>query len=233
MAVASGLTVANLYYAQPLLSSLSSVFHVSTATAGTLITLTQVGYVLGRLIPTNFPMLLAASLISGAASVVAQILVPFAAYLAPDHARGRIVGRVMSGLFPGILLSRALSSLVYDVVGRRAVFLGSAALTAVLIVVLPVSLPPARADHVPSVPPGVAFHGPTGTHPPRPDAPRPLPGRDVRRVQSLPDHSLLRTERPALPLLTGRGRHLRLVGAAGAAVAPLAGRCADGGLVRP
>lgn len=48
-AVASGMTVANLYYAQPLLSSLRDVFHVGTAAAGGLITLTQVGYVLGML----------------------------------------------------------------------------------------------------------------------------------------------------------------------------------------
>ncbi|MFD1271252.1 hypothetical protein ACFQ51_02595 [Streptomyces kaempferi] len=32
-AVASGMTVANLYYAQPLLSSLRDVFHVGTAAA--------------------------------------------------------------------------------------------------------------------------------------------------------------------------------------------------------
>ncbi|MFJ5843290.1 hypothetical protein ACIQGO_42385 [Streptomyces shenzhenensis] len=49
LAVAAGMTVANLYYAQPLLSSLSGVFHTSTATARTLITLTQVGYVIGTL----------------------------------------------------------------------------------------------------------------------------------------------------------------------------------------
>lgn len=120
LAVASGMTVANLYYAQPLLSSLADVFHVSTAAAGGLITLTQVGYVIGMLflVPlgdrlekrrlvttlltvttlalavagfaTSFPMLLIASLISGATSVVAQILVPFAANLAPDHARGSL-----------------------------------------------------------------------------------------------------------------------------------------------
>ncbi|MER6526194.1 hypothetical protein [Streptomyces sp. NPDC001508] len=48
-AVASGMTVANLYYAQPLLSELRDVFHISTATAGTLISLTQVGYVIGMI----------------------------------------------------------------------------------------------------------------------------------------------------------------------------------------
>jgi predicted MFS family arabinose efflux permease len=119
LAVASGMTVANLYYAQPLLSSLAGVFHVSTAAAGGLITLTQIGYVAGMLflVPlgdrlekrrlitalltvttlalaaagfaTSFPMLLIASLISGATSVVAQILIPFAAGLAPTTPEAR------------------------------------------------------------------------------------------------------------------------------------------------
>ncbi|AUA07982.1 Purine efflux pump PbuE [Streptomyces malaysiensis subsp. malaysiensis] len=165
------MTVANLYYAQPLLASLRDVFHITTATAGVLITLTQVGYVIGMLflvplgdrlekrglitalltvttlalvaagLATGFPMLLVASLISGGTSVVAQILVPFAASLAPDHARGRIVGRVMSGLLTGILLSRTLSSLVSDIAGWRVVYLGSAVLMALLAVPLRFALP--------------------------------------------------------------------------------------------
>lgn len=171
LAVASGMTVANLYYAQPLLSSLSQVFHLDTATAGLLITVTQIGFVVGMLflVPlgdrlekrrlvtvllavatvalavagfaTSFPMLFAASLVSGATSVVAQILVPYAASLAPDHARGRIVGRVMSGLLAGILLSRTVSSLVSDVAGWRYVYFGSAVLMALLALALRVALP--------------------------------------------------------------------------------------------
>lgn len=263
LAVASGMTVANLYYAQPLLSTLSGVFHTSTATAGTLITLTQVGYVIGMLflvplgdrlekrnlitvlltvttfsllaagLATSFPMLLIASLVSGATSVVAQILVPFAASLASDHARGRIVGRVMSGLLTGILLSRTLSSLVSNLAGWRVVFLGSAALMAVLAVALRTALPQ---------------HAPTTT----------LPYHHVLRST----FRLVRTH-PALVrrglyqaamfgafsafwttvsfVLTGPRFHyssvgvgvFALVGAAGAAVAPFAGRWADRGLVRP
>ncbi len=171
-AVASGMTVANLYYAQPLLSSLRDICRCfGTAAAGGLITLTQIGYVLGMLflvplgdrlekrelmsvlltvttlalvaagLATNFPMLLIASLISEGLSVVAQILIPFAASLAPDHARGRIVGRVMSGLLTGILLSRTLSSLVSDVAGWRVVYLGSAVLMALLALALRAALP--------------------------------------------------------------------------------------------
>ncbi|GLY67946.1 MFS transporter [Amycolatopsis taiwanensis] len=263
LAVASGMTVANLYYAQPLLSSLSSVFHTSTATAGALITITQVGYVVGMLflvplgdrlekrnlvtalltvttlalvaagLATSFPMLLIASLVSGATSVVAQILVPFAASLAADHARGRVVGRVMSGLLTGILLSRTLSSLVSDLAGWRVVFLGSAVLMAVLAVALRAALPQ---------------HAPTTT----------IPYHHVLRSTA----QLVRTH----PALLRRGLYqaamfgvfsafwttvsfvltgpyfnyspvgvgiFALVGALGAAIAPLAGHWADRKLVRP
>ncbi|MGV9703869.1 MFS transporter [Streptomyces sp. NPDC003483] len=263
LAVACGMTVANLYYAQPLLSSLSRVFHLSTTAAGGLITLTQVGYVIGMLLlvplgdrvekrrlitvlltittaalvvaglATNFPLLLIASLVSGATSVVAQILVPFAASLAPDHARGRIVGRVMSGLLAGILLSRTLSSLVSDVAGWRYVYLGSAVLMAVLGFALRAALPE---------------HAPTTT----------LPYTHVLRST----FRLMRTH-PALMrrglyqaamfgafsafwttvsfVLTGPHFHyspigvavFALVGAGGAAIAPLAGHWADRKLVRP
>ncbi|MCX5400761.1 MFS transporter [Streptomyces sp. NBC_01335] len=263
LAVASGLTVANLYYAQPLLSSLSDVFGVPTATTGALVTLTQVGYVVGMLflvplgdrlekrklvtvlltittaalvvagLAPNFPVLLAASLVGGATSVVAQILVPFAANLAPDHARGRVVGRVMSGLLTGILLSRTLSSLISDIAGWRVVFLGSAVLMALLAVALRVSLPQ---------------HAPTTSS----------PYHHVLRstFQLLRTHPMLRRRglyqaamfavfsafwTTVSFVLTGPRFHysaigvgvFALVGAAGAAVAPLAGRWADRGHARP
>ncbi|MGW1027169.1 MFS transporter [Streptomyces sp. NPDC002577] len=263
MAVASGMTVANLYYAQPLLSSLSDVFQTSTTTAGALITLTQIGYVIGMLflvplgdrlekrnlitalltvttlalvaagLATSFPMLLTASLISGATSVVAQILVPFAASLAPDHARGRIVGRVMSGLLTGILLSRTLSSLVSDLAGWRAVFLGSAALMAILAVALRAALP----KHAPTT--SIPYHhvlrstvGLVRTHPA-------LLRRGLYQAAMFGAFSAFWTT--VSFLLTGPGFHystvgigvFALVGAAGAAVAPFAGHWADRGLVRP
>ncbi|WP_406502419.1 MFS transporter [Streptomyces sp. NBC_01602] len=263
LAVASGMTVANLYYAQPLLSSLADVFHVSTAAAGGLITLTQVGYVIGMLflVPlgdrlekrrlittlltvttlalavagfaTSFPMLLIASLISGATSVVAQILVPFAANLAPDHARGKIVGRVMSGLLTGILLSRTVSSLVSDLAGWRVVYLGSAVLMAILAVALRTALP---------------SHAPTTT----------IPYTQVLRstLQLVRTHpALLRRGLYQAAMfgafsafwttvsfvLTGPHFHysaigvgiFALVGAAGAAIAPFAGHWADRKLTRP
>ncbi|MGW3493173.1 MFS transporter [Streptomyces sp. NPDC001020] len=263
LAVASGATVANLYYAQPLLASLRDVFHITTATAGVLITLTQVGYVIGMLflvplgdrlekrglitalltvttlallaagLATGFPMLLVASLISGGTSVVAQILVPFAASLAPDHARGRIVGRVMSGLLTGILLSRTLSSLVSDIAGWRVVYLGSAVLMALLAVALRFALP----KHAPTT--TVPYHhvllstvALVRTHPA-------LLRRGLYQAAMFGAFSAFWTT--VTYVLTGPGFRyspmgvgiFALVGAAGAAIAPLAGHWADRKLARP
>lgn len=263
LAVACGMTVANLYYAQPLLSSLRDVFHIGTAAAGGLITVTQIGYVIGMLflVPlgdrfekrrlvtvllaittlalvaagtaTGFPMLLIASLVSGATSVVAQILVPFAASMAPDHARGRIVGRVMSGLLTGILLSRTLSSLVSDAAGWRVVYLGSAALMALLALALRSALP----EQAPTT--GIPYHHVLRStarlvrvHPP-------LLRRGLYQAAMFGTFSAFWTT--VSFVLTGPGFHysaigvgiFALVGAGGAAVAPLAGHWADHRPTRP
>ena len=50
LAVACGATVANLYYAQPLLDTIARELHVSSGTAGLLVTATQLGYVGGLLL---------------------------------------------------------------------------------------------------------------------------------------------------------------------------------------
>ena len=48
LAFACGASVANLYYAQPLLSLISHAFHVGQGTAATVVTATQVGYAVGQ-----------------------------------------------------------------------------------------------------------------------------------------------------------------------------------------
>ncbi|AOU97122.1 transporter [Acidihalobacter yilgarnensis] len=152
MAIATGVTVANIYYAQPLLDTLAKAFDVPIHTAGLIVTVTQLGYAAGlmflvplgdmierrRLVVTvtlltsvalvgaalapSIELFFAASLAIGVTSVVVQILVPFAAHLAADHARGRVVGRVMSGLLLGILLARTVSGLMSDAFGWRSMF---------------------------------------------------------------------------------------------------------------
>ena len=84
----------------------------------------------------SFGAFIAASLGIGVTSVAAQILVPFAAHLAPAERRGRVVGQVMSGLLMGILLARAAAGVISGALGWRAVYFISAVLLALTILVL-------------------------------------------------------------------------------------------------
>ncbi len=171
LALSCGVAVANLYYAQPLLATIATSFHTSSASAATVVTVAQVGYGLGlallvplgdirerrRVVPLvlvattaalvaagNAPdiaVLAAAAAAIGFSAVVAQILVPFAAQLAGDAERGRVVGTVMSGLLIGILLARTVAGVVAELAGWRAIYLLAAGWVALLAVVLWRTLP--------------------------------------------------------------------------------------------
>ncbi len=179
-AVTCGGVVANLYYSQPLLASIAADFQVPAAKAGLLVTVTQIGYACGLafLVPLGDALsrrrltlclctltavaLLAAAwspsyhlfgialVIVGLSSCAVQVLVPFAASLAPDATRGRVVGTVMSGLLLGILLARTVSGLIAEFAGWRAVYVFAFCAMAVLIVLLGKLLP--RDPHRPHTP---------------------------------------------------------------------------------
>jgi predicted MFS family arabinose efflux permease len=68
-------------------------------------------------------------------------VVPYAAGLVPAHERGRSVGKVMSGLLIGILLSRTASGVVGAHLGWRAIYFIAFGAMAALVVVLRASLP--------------------------------------------------------------------------------------------
>jgi predicted MFS family arabinose efflux permease len=171
MALTCGLVVANIYYNQPLLAAIGRTFHISDSRASLLATATQVGYTLGMLLvvplgdmlerkrlmlwmllgaavclgaaalaPT-FGLLAVASVLIGICSAVPQLLLPMAAHLAPEADRGRIVGRVMSGLLIGILLSRTVSGYVGAHLGWRMVFEGAAGVMVALASLLAWRLP--------------------------------------------------------------------------------------------
>ncbi|MCB2409620.1 MFS transporter [Hymenobacter lucidus] len=176
MAIACGLVVANIYYNQPLLADIGRTFQLSDSRASLVATLTQVGYTLGlffvvplgdklerkRLIlllllcsagamaaaalAPSFALLIAASLLIGIFSAVPQLLVPMAAHLASDADRGRVVGKIMSGLLIGILLSRTLSGYLGAHGSWRLVFgLGSGAMV-VLALIMALKLPKDQPD---------------------------------------------------------------------------------------
>lgn len=171
MTIACGVTVANLYYIQPLEAEIASSFHISQNTAGIAATLTQCGYALGLLflVPLgdmierrsvilrmlllvgisllaaawapNYGILFAAVFAIGFTTIIPQLIVPYAAHLARPEEQGRVVGIVMSGLLIGILLSRTFSGLLGSVFSWRTVYLLAATLMLVLIIVIRLVFP--------------------------------------------------------------------------------------------
>ncbi|KQY79518.1 MFS transporter [Paenibacillus sp. Root52] len=171
LASACGLIVANLYYAQTVVGPISMTTGLSSAASGLIVTLTQLGYVIGLLfiVPLSdiienrrlatlslivliLALIIAAfapqsglflmvSLFIGVGSVVAQILVPYATYLTSEEQRGRVVGNVMSGLLLGIMLARPVASFITSIWGWQAVFIFSAIMIALLTILLSRTLP--------------------------------------------------------------------------------------------
>jgi predicted MFS family arabinose efflux permease len=157
MAMATGLAVANNYYAQPLLPLIARNLRLTSGVAALIVTVAQFGYALGllfllplgdlverrRLIvllslgtgvallclgaAPNEGVLFPAALVVGSLSVLAQVLVPFSASLASPQERGRVVGMVMSGLLIGILLARTVSGLLAQTGSWRIVYFAAGA----------------------------------------------------------------------------------------------------------
>jgi predicted MFS family arabinose efflux permease len=174
-AVAAGLSVANIYYAQPLLDSIARDFGISPATIGLVVTLTQVGYGLGlifivplgdlidrrRLVigqgllsvmallavatARTEAILFASMAATGLLAVVVQVLVSYAATLAIPAERGKAVGMVTSGVVIGILAARSVAGVLADIGGWRSVYLTSAGLTLVMVGLLLRVLPRQRS----------------------------------------------------------------------------------------
>jgi predicted MFS family arabinose efflux permease len=114
LAAGAGLSVASIYYSQPMLGMMGADFHAGVADAGMVPTLTQLGYALGILLlaplgdrydrrriilvkgallaltlllcafAASFPLLLLSSLAIGLTATVAQDIIPAAATLAPE-----------------------------------------------------------------------------------------------------------------------------------------------------
>jgi predicted MFS family arabinose efflux permease len=89
----------------------------------------------------NVTVLIVAVTVAGLCSVAAQILVPFAASLATDQQRGRVVGTVMSGLLLGILLARTFSGLIAEAAGWRTVYVVASGVVLTLSGILHLRLP--------------------------------------------------------------------------------------------
>ena len=261
LAMSTGLIVANLYYAQTLVGPIAAGTGLSAAAAGLIVTLTQAGYCLGllfivplgdllenrRLIVTallvtavallaaalapNAAVFLVAALCIGLGSVAAQVLVPFAAHLAPEATRGHIVGKVVSGLLVGIMLARPAASIVADHFGWHSIFyLGAGAMLMLALLLwrrLPRRVPAATLAYGPLL--ASMWHLLVGTPV--------LRRRAAYHAGMFGAFSLFWTTVP-LVLASSFGLSqteiaiFALVGVAGAVASPVAGRLADAGHTR-
>jgi predicted MFS family arabinose efflux permease len=128
MFTASAVSVANIYYCQPLLSEIGRSLSAPDRAVAWLPMWTQAGVALGMLafvplgdmfsrrrlicimcafsaataammaLAPNLALANAAGFAVGLASVVAHLVLPFAAKLAPPARRGQVVGTVLSGI---------------------------------------------------------------------------------------------------------------------------------------
>lgn len=262
MAVATGLAVANTYYAQPLLHAIGGDLGIGPAAAGLIVTAGQIGYAAGLLfllpagdlaerrrlitvtclvtavalvaaaLAPTAGVLVGAVAVVGLTSVVAQILVPFAAGLATDTERGSVVGTVMSGLLFGVLLARTVAGYIAQFWGWRTVYWVAAALMVVTAGVLRRELPRYRERTGLSYPRLLASVGTILRQEPV------LRWRAVYGALGFGAFSVLWTSLAFL--LAGPGYRLGegaiglfgLVGAAGAAMASVTGRLTDRGSAR-
>jgi predicted MFS family arabinose efflux permease len=258
LATACGLSVANIYYAQPLLDLIARSFHTSQSSAAVVVTATQVGYAAGvvlllplgdlvenrkltsrTLIGTalvlalaalapDFGLFLALSALIGTTSVVAQILIPLAAHLAPEAQRGRFVGRVMSGLLLGIMLARTVSSFLAAAWGWRSIYYVSAGLMLITALVLHRMLPARRPDSTTTY--GRLLRSLVGIARTEPALRRRAAGQALMFGTFSAFWTSIAYELIARHHLSQSGIAVfALVGAAGAAAAPFAGRLADAG----
>jgi predicted MFS family arabinose efflux permease len=170
--VGCAISVANIYYNQPLLTLIARSF--PSRGVAYLPMYTQIGVGIGmfvfvplgdmferrRLIVSvslasaaaaaltalapNLAMLSAASFLLGVMSVIPHLILPFAAQLTDEAQRGKVVGTVLSGLLLGILLARTASGMVGAVAGWRAVYWMAAGLILLLAVAMQRALPESK-----------------------------------------------------------------------------------------
>lgn len=171
LGLACCITVAVLYFSQPLLIEMARSFHVTEARMSHVAVAAQAGYALGllffvpigdvverrglilkmiaglvlaMLITVVMPTLLPMvliTLVAGAMAAVTHVLLPIAAEIATPANAGHAVGTVMTGLLLGILLSRTFSGWIGEWLNWRAVFLIASAIAIALAFFLRRALP--------------------------------------------------------------------------------------------
>ncbi len=163
LGLACAVGVSSIYYNQPLLTEMSHTFGAGAGRVGFVAVATQVGYALGLLLfvplgdvlerrslmmrmygavsvalllvafSPSLLWLIAASALTGMLAAVTHIALPIAPELASDDQRGRAIGIVMTGLLLGILLARTFAGWVSHIHGWRWVYVIAAVINAAFV----------------------------------------------------------------------------------------------------
>jgi predicted MFS family arabinose efflux permease len=254
-----GLLVINLFASQTLIGPIAAALHIAPRYQGLVAMLPQLGYAIGLfllvpladrwenrcliaslaaicsltlaaagLAPSAWLFLLAITAAGSTTSAI-QMLVPLAATMAAEHHRGKVVGNVMSGLMLGILLSRPLANLLLQAGGWRLLYavlsatVGAA--TLILYVALPQRRPLSQASystlvsslwHLLKTQPLLRLRGATAA-------------LSMAAFSAFWTAVALLLAQTPFGLTPSRIALFALAGAAGAVIAPLAGRAGDRG----
>jgi predicted MFS family arabinose efflux permease len=155
-----------MYYNQPLLLEMGHTYGAAAGRTGFVAVATQVGYALGLLffvplgdllerralmmrmfaavavalvlvaLAPSLGWLIAGSALIGVFASVTHVVLPIAPDLVSDEQRGRAIGIVMTGLLLGILLARTFSGWVSHITGWRSVFIVAAIINAAFVPLL-------------------------------------------------------------------------------------------------
>jgi predicted MFS family arabinose efflux permease len=166
LGLACAVGVSTIYYNQPLLLEMARSYGTTIEHTGFVAVATQVGYAFGLLLfvplgdllerralmmrmfaavavslllvalAPNFTLLVAGSALIGLLASVTHIVLPIAPDLVDDASRGRAIGIVMTGLLLGILLARTFAGWVANIHGWRYVFVTAAAINAAFVPML-------------------------------------------------------------------------------------------------
>jgi predicted MFS family arabinose efflux permease len=180
LGLACAVGVSTIYYNQPLLLEMSRTYGSTAGRTGFVAVATQVGYAVGMLafvplgdvlerralmmrmyaavavslllvaVSPGLNWLIAGSVLLGLFASVTHVALPIAPDLVSHEQRGRAIGTVMTGLLLGILLARTFAGWVSGIHGWRWVFVVAAVMNAAFVPlmwkVMP-KLPPKQKLH--------------------------------------------------------------------------------------
>ncbi len=163
LGLACAVGVSTIYYNQPLLLEMSRTYGSTAGHTGFVAVATQVGYAVGMLafvplgdvlerralmmrmyaavavslllvaVSPGLNWLIAGSVLLGLFASVTHVALPIAPDLVSHEQRGRAIGTVMTGLLLGILLARTFAGWVSGIHGWRWVFVVAAVMNAAFV----------------------------------------------------------------------------------------------------